>query len=70
MRLFFCADETSNVTFLSSMNLVVLNANPKRQTKIITILVLLNVQIERALNGLHTTMNLKLKIKYEYTDCR
>ena len=52
---------TWNQTCFSSKNLVRLNVSPNKQTNAMIILVLLIVQIERASNGLQTTMNLKIR---------
>ena len=52
---------TWNQTCFSSKNLVRLNVSPNMQTNTMIILVLLMVQIERASNGLQTTMNLWIK---------
>ena len=57
---------TWNQTCFSSKNLVRLNVSPNKQTRTMIILVLLIVQIERASNGLQTTMNLEIGIMMIY----
>ena len=57
----FASIGTWNQTCFNSKNLVRLNVNPNRQTKIMTRRVLFMVQIERASKGLQTTMNLEIQ---------